>query len=81
VLRYALIGLLALPGCAIHTGVGITPDRPEHWERDDPHFVLLAETRTQPVRAFYLHSSSITEKDPSWGYNLIGVGTTFEIGE
>lgn len=71
--------LLLVAGCTIHTGVGIIPDGPEYWEEDDPHFMLLGETKTKPVQAFFLHASSVTGVDPSWGYNLIGISATFDV--
>ena len=77
----ALTLSLLLSGCSITTGLGVIPDGPEWWEEDDPHFLIMGTTKTEPVQLFMLHASSVTGYDPSWGYNLMGISTTFEIGK
>lgn len=72
--------MILLTGCTINTGVGIMPDGPEYWEQRDPHFMILGTTKTKPIQAFYLHSCSVQDKDWSWGYNLVGISTQFDIG-
>ena len=83
-MQRAVAALLAvlLSGCAMTAGVGRTPEGTAWYEGRDPQFVLMAEpNKDATIKPFFLHISSITDRDYRFGTNVIGISARFSIGQ